>query len=98
MERNESKVVFANAKMEQEYQWLATSTHPKDRETYMVLQDIRRLLLEKHRSGHQIPKNEIPDVYQRLFQVRNLWSQDLPRHGTVLYSMVGEQIWIVDII
>ena len=98
MDGKEPRVVFANAKMEQEFERLSTTTDPEGRRTYLVLQDIRRQLLEKHRSGSQIPKNEIPDVYRRLFQVSNLWSLDLPPHGRVLYSLVEDEIRIVDII
>ena len=98
MDSKEPKVVFTNAKMEQEYQRLAIATHHEDRRTYWALQDMRSQLLGKYLSGSQIPKNKIPDVYKRLFQVNNLWSLNLPPHGRVLYSIVEEEIRIVDIL
>lgn len=98
MDGKEPRVVFANAKMELEFERLSTTTDPEGRRTYLVLQDIRRQLLEKHRSGSQILKKEIPDVYRRLFQIRNLWSLNLPPHGRVLYSLFEDEIQIVDVV
>ncbi len=98
MDKKTTRVVFADRKQEDNFRRLASSTHQEDRKTFLVLQDIRRQLLEKHRSGSQIPKNEIPDVYRRLFQVSNLWSLNLPPHGRVLYSLVENEIRIVDIV
>lgn len=98
MDDKKRNVVFANRELEQDYRRLATSTHLEDRKSYLALQDIRRQLLEKHGSGSQILKNEIPDVYRRLFRVSNLWSLNLPPHGRVLYSLVEDEIRIVDIV
>ncbi len=98
MDGKEPRVVFADAKMELEFERLSTTTDSEGRRTYLVLQEIRRQLLEKHGSESQILKNEIPDVYRRLFQVSNLWSLNLPPHGRVLYSLVENEIRIVDIV
>ncbi len=98
MDSKEPRVVFASPKMEQEYERLATATHPEDRRTYSALQDMRRQLLGQYLGGRQIPRNEIPDVYRRLFQVNNLWSLNLPPHGRILYSLVVDDIRVVDIL
>ena len=90
--------MFADRKLEEGYKRLATATHPEDRRTYLVLQDIRRQLQTKYLTGSEIPENKIPDVYRCLFQVSNLWSLDLPPHGHVLYSLLENEIWIVDIV
>ena len=52
----------------------------------------------KYITGSEVPKNKIPNVYRRLFQVSNLWSLSLPPHGQVLYSLVEDEIEIVDIV
>ena len=98
MDGKKRKLVFADWKQEDDFRRLASSTHPEDRKTFLVLQGIRRQLLEKYRSGSQIPKNEIPDVYRRLFQVSNLWSLNLPPYGQILYSLVEDEIRIVDLV
>lgn len=98
MERKTRRVVFADRKLEEGYKRLATAMHPEDRRTYLVLQDIRRQLHTKYLTGSKIPENKIPDVYRRLFQVSNLWSLDFAPHGRVLYSLVEDEIRIVDLV
>ena len=98
MDGKKRKVVFADRKQEDNFRRLASSTHPEDGKTFLVLQSIRRQLQAKYVSGREIPKEKIPDVYRRLFQIRNLWSLDLPPHGQILYSLVEHEIRIVDIV
>lgn len=98
MEARTRKVVFANEELEEDYKRLAAAMHSEDKKRFLVLQDIRKQLLMKCRSGKEIPEDKIPEVYRRLFRVRNLWSLDLPPHGRVLYSLVEEEIRIVDIL
>ena len=98
MEKERRKVVFASKKLEDDYRRLATSQHREDRKSYRVLRGIRRQLRMQHRSGRRILMKKIPPVYKRLFNIANLWRLDLPRRGTVLYSVMGQQLRIVDII
>ncbi len=97
MDKKTTRVVFADRKQEDNFRRLASSTHPEDRKTFLVLQDIRRQLQAKYVSGHEIPKERIPNVYRRLVHLRNLWGLD-PPHGRVLYSLVDDEIRIVDMV
>ena len=98
MDGKKRNVVFANKELGQDCRRLATSTHPEDRKSYQALQDIRMQLQMKYLSGSEIPESKIPNVYRRLFHVSNLWSLNLPPHGRVLYSLVEDEIRIVDIV
>lgn len=98
MDKKTTRVVFADRKQEDDFRRLASSTHPEDRKTFLVLQGIRRQLQVKYVSGREIPKGKIPDIYRRLFHIDNLWRVDLSAHGTVLYSLVDDEIRIVDIV
>lgn len=98
MDGKKRKVVFANRKLERDYERLAKATHPEDRRAYLVLQDIRQQLQMRCLSGSEIPENKIPHVYRRMFQITDLWSLDLPPHGRVLYSLVEDEIRIVDVV
>ena len=98
MDGKKRKAVFADRKQEDNFRRLTSSTHPEDRKTFFVLEDIRRQLQMKYLSGTEIPENKIPNVYRRLFHVRNLWSLDLPPYGRVLYSLVEHEIRIVDLV
>ncbi len=91
-------MLFASPKLEDDYERLAALQHPEDKRSYLALRDIRRKLRTQYLSGSEIPKDRIPAIYRRMFHIINLWSLDIPPHGTVLYSIVGKQIWIVDIL
>lgn len=92
------RVTFANKKLEDEYRELAKSPHAEDRKTYRTLQQIRRTLRKQYPGGRDISKEKIAAIYQRMFDVSNLWSLETPPHGTVLYTRVGREIRIVDIV
>ncbi len=98
MDKKTTRVVFADRKQEDNFRRLASSTHPEDRRTFLALQDIRQQLQANYVSGRELPKEKVPPVYKRLFNIANLWSLDLPPHGCVLYSLVEDEIRIVDII
>ena len=98
MDNEGRKVVFASKELENDYKRLATSEHREDRRSYRVLQRIRRQLGMQHRSGRRIPTQNIPAIYKRMFNIDNLWRLDVPRRGTVLYSVTEQQLRIVDII
>jgi len=70
----------------------------EDREIYQVLLQVRTRLRLLHSRGTEIPPTEIPAIYVDLFEISNLWAVELPSHGTVLYSKVGSEILIVDIL
>jgi hypothetical protein len=98
MSRDKKQVVFANRKLENDYKRLADSKHPEERRSYLVLKRIRSLLRSQYLSGTRIPENKIPAIYRHSFHIDNLWRLELPGHGTVLYSIAGNEIRIVDIL
>ena len=91
-------MVFASQKLEDLYKRLAVSQHREDRRSYQTLQKIRRQLGMHYRSGREIPMKRIPSVYKRMFDIENLWRLDVPAGSTVVYSVVRQQILIVDIV
>jgi hypothetical protein len=98
MEKDNRKVVFARKELEGNYKRLARSQNREDRKSYRVLQRIRRELRMQHRSGRRIPTNNIPSIYNRMFDINNLWRLDVPGGGTVLYSVMGQELRIIDIV
>ena len=96
MNENRKNVIFANKKFEEDYEKLAVSKHPEDKKLYSVLKRIRSKLRWQYLAGKEVPINKIPAVYKRLFDIDNLWRIDISRNPNVLYSIVGNEIWIVD--
>ena len=99
MATEDIEAVFADKKLDDDYKRLSKSRHSEeDKKLYHVLTVIREKVGELYRFGKKLPKNKIPDVYLQRFQIENLWSLDLPGHGTVLYSVAGSCILIVDLL
>jgi hypothetical protein len=98
MSREKKKVVFANEKLEDDYTRVPNSRHPEDKKLYLFLKQVRSKLQRQYLSGTRVPKNKIPAIYRRMFHIDNLWRLDLPGHDTILYSFVGDEIRIVDIL
>jgi len=55
---------------------------------------------EKHHTGKEITEDKILEDYigyKKMFNIDNLWKLNLSSLGTVYFSVVGEEILIVDI-
>ena len=99
MATEDIEAVFADKKLDDDYKRLSKSRHSEeDKKLYHVLTVIREKVGELYRFGKKLPKNKIPDVYLQRFRIENLWSLDLPGHGTVLYSVAEGRILIVDLL
>ena len=96
MNGRKRKVLFANRNMEYDYRRFATSKHPEEKRLYSVLKQIRATLHHWYLTGKKIPENKIPSAYRRMFQIDNLWRLDLSGDRAVLYSLIGNEIWIID--
>lgn len=48
--------------------------------------------------GIQVPKRQIPKEYIQDYGVANVWKYDLPRGWRIIYSIKGEETYIVSII
>ena len=48
--------------------------------------------------GIQVPKKQIPKVYEKQYGTTNLWKYDLPRGWRIIYTIKGENAVIVSII
>lgn len=92
------RVIFADAKLEKDYNRLKSSTKKEERKLYATLTTIKAKLLSDHTLGTQLSKRQIPDVYKRMFQVKDLWKLDLSPKESVLYDYLGEEIRIVDVV
>ncbi len=96
--KSEKTVVFAKKGLEDDYKRLANSEKAEDRKLYSVLDRIRTKVQSEFVTGEEIPKNRIPTVYKRMFHVNNLWKLDISPRETVFYSIVGNEILIVDVV
>jgi len=96
--KSEKRVVFAKKGLEDDYKRLANSGKGEDKKLYSVLERIRAKVRSEFATGKEISKNKIPAVYKRMFHVNNLRKLDTSHQETVLYSLVGNKILIVDVV
>ena len=92
------RVKFASKKQEDDYKRLAVSKNPEDKKQYSVLRQIRKKVWNKYNTGKKIPKDNIPAIYRQMFHIDNLWKLNLSKHEVVFYSIVSDDILIVDIL
>ena len=99
MAAEDVEVVFLDKKLEDDYKRLVRSRHSEEeKRLYQILTEIRKKVGGLYRFGKKLPIKKIPTVYLQRFQIDNLRSLDLPGHGTVLYSVAGSRILIVDLL
>ena len=91
-------VIFANKEMENRYKRLAVPEHPEDRRLYLTLRNIRSKVRSEYHRGEEIPKDKIPAIYRQMFHIDNLWKLNPSKHEVVFYSIVRDDILIVDIL
>ncbi len=98
MKFEERRIAFADEKLEDDYEQLAKSKHPEDERAYAFLTAIRTELGKRWRSGQRVTNRKRISLYERMFQVKEIWQVEIPPHGTVLFSVTPEAIVIVDIL
>ena len=98
MEWEIRRVKFANKEMENSYKRLAVSKHPEDRRLCLTLGNIRSKVRSEYHRGGEIPKDKIPAIYRQMFHIDNLWKLNFSKHEVVFYSIVRDDILIVDIL
>ena len=98
MDWEKRRVKFADKKQEENYKRLTESNQTEDKILYFVLRKIRKTVWEKHQTGKEIPKDNIPAIYKRMFHINNLWRLNLSDQEIVFYSIAGKEILIVDIL
>ncbi len=98
MKLGERQIAFADENLEHDYKKLAESEHPEDERVYSFLTAIRMELGKKWESGQKVTDGKRISLYERMFQIKEVWQVEIPPHGTVLFSVTPEAILIVDIL
>lgn len=59
---------------------------------------VKGLLKKNPFAGNQIKKNQIPEKYEKLYEVDNLWRIELANRWRLIYTITGNQIEIVNFV
>ncbi len=96
MEKEKTTVRFANKEMEDDFNRLGESEHPEDRRLHAVLRRVRETVLREYQKGRRVPESAMVKMSRDLFGIHDLWSLEIPGHGTVFFGVFENEILIVD--
>ncbi|MEK6896056.1 MAG: hypothetical protein AABX12_01180 [Nanoarchaeota archaeon] len=70
----------------------------QEKEMFQLVNQAMDNLQKNAFCGIQIPKKQIPKLYEQQYGTTNLWKYDLPRGWRLIYTIKGENAVIVSII
>ena len=88
------KIRFVNARLERTYRRLKTENPLLYKWLTRAFDDISK----NPYCGIFISKRRIPKYYIQKYGIENLWKYDLPKGWRLLYSISGEEVWIIALI
>ncbi len=92
-----SKIKFTDTKMQEAFEALA-NRYSDEKKMHQWLTRAFKDIEENAFCGAQIPTRLIPKVYQKKYQIKNLWKYDLPNAWRLLYSIENTKILVVSIV
>ena len=92
-----SIIRFVNVSVQQAFESLKKGDM-QEKEMYRLITQAMDNLEKNAFCGIQIPKQQIPSEYRKNYAVDNLWKYDLPRGWRLIYSIRGEQAFVVSIV
>jgi len=92
-----SDIQFANEKLMGSFQKLSDGNY-EERQLKKFIERAFRDITENAFCVVQIPKRIIPEIYIKLYNVKNLWKYNLPNAWRLIYSLEKGRINIISII
>ena len=93
----ESKIQFANEKVEEAFKKLNRGKYEEERLYEWILRAFNDLKGNPF-CGIQIPRRLMPKYYIQKYNVKNLWKYNLPDAWRLMYSIETNQISIISIV
>jgi len=90
-------VAFANKRLENNFEKLQTGKF-EDKQLYKFIERAINDLKKNPISGIKIPKKLWPKYYGKEYQITNLWKYDLPNAWRLIYTIVEDQVMIVNVL
>ena len=90
------RLVFSDKELEEAYGKLHNSSSKAGKRLHAFIARALKLLTENYQNGRQLQSNEIPKAYKRLVNLENLWVLNIPPDWRIFYSLVADEILIVD--
>ena len=90
-------VAFANKKLESNFEKLQKGKF-EDKQLYEFIERAINDLKKNPTSGIKIPKQLWPKYYSKEYQITNLWKYDLPNAWRLIYTIVENQVMILNVL
>jgi len=90
-------VAFANSSLEKDFESLENGRF-EDKQLYDFIQRSINDLKKNPTCGVKIPKRLWPKRYVRLYKIANLWKYDLPNGWRLIYSILQDEVMIINLI
>ena len=90
-------VVFVEEKIEREFERLKDG-RAEEKQLYRFISRALKDLKENPMCGIKIPKDRWPRTYIQKYGITNLWKYDLPNAWRLIYTIMADQIRILNII
>lgn len=97
MEEKQTLVVFANSKIESEFESLKEGKF-EDKKLYNFINRAIEDLKKNPFSGIKIPRKVWPNFYVQNYNVDNLWKYDLPNGWRIAYTIKANEVSIFKVI
>jgi Txe/YoeB family toxin of Txe-Axe toxin-antitoxin module len=91
------RVGFPDIKVKEAFEALKGGKS-SDKEVYEAINKAIDALKENPKCGISVPKDLIPAVYTKKYDVDNLWKYNLPRSWRLIYTLKADEIAILAII
>ena len=91
------QIVFSEQKIKEAFEKLANGTEEEKTLYKWILRAFKDLENNAY-CGIQLPKNLIPKIYVKNYDIKNLWKYDLPKAWRLIYSVENTDIKVVSII
>lgn len=90
-------VAFANKKLENSFEKLQKGKF-EDKQLYKFIERAIGDLKKDPTCGIKIPKKLWPNFYKKEYQITNLWKYDLPNAWRLIYTIIEDQVMILNVI
>lgn len=90
-------VAFASSELENDFEKLKTNKF-EDKQLYIFIQRAIDDLKNNPICGTKIPKKLWPKNYIKTYQITNLWKYDLPNAWRLIYTIVEDEVKILNVI
>ncbi len=91
------EVVFVDKKLQRDFEKLKHGK-TEDRELYDFIDRATDDLKEKPMCGIKIPRKLWPKGYIKKYGIDNLWKYDLPNAWRLIYTIVGDEVKILNVL